>query len=181
MVADTHSPHYNTDRGTLWTDQPLRTISLGGQVRPLHHLQAWYNRGVLHVTPVDKFVQLRPKLGHIDQRDKEERESKRQDAMADKTGRAAKAVQISARSTDAAVADLATTSTLLRLVEEEAWTPLGWRAENESDSWHYAESLMTEKKQLCKSLTNEEQYLELLSTVRVDGREPKVNVVKIDG
>jgi hypothetical protein len=178
-VADTHSPHYNADRGKLWTDQPLRTISLGGQVRPLHHLHGWYNRGALHVTPVDKFVQMRPKLAHIDAHDKEDKEAKRLDALGDKPSRAAKAVQLSAKSTDAVAPEQATTSALLRLVEEEMWTDIDWNGETDADSWHHAESLMTGKKQACKSLTNEEQYLQMLSTVRFDGSQ-KNHAIKIE-
>lgn len=160
------SNYYDRQRAVQWTTEPLRTQTLGGSVAPGRNYLVGLVRGdEMHVTPLKGVAQLRPIFRYIDEHDREEREVKRSEASADKTARAPKTVQVSAKSSDM-LPDLSTTA-LIRAAEEENWTKLQWRESTHRESENVSKHLMTGKQDtLCTPITDKAAYLDMLSTTR---------------
>lgn len=160
------SNYYDKTRGTQWTDESLRTQTISGRITSgRNYLMGIMHEGKLHVTPLKGLAQLRPNFKYIDAHDTEEREAKRSEANSERVPRAAKAVQVSAKSSDA-MPDLSTTS-LLRAAEEENWTKLAWRDAEDPESLSVSNWLLTKKLDvICEPLTDKAGYLDLMSTVR---------------
>lgn len=174
--------YYDQQRATRWTDEPLKRQTIGGTITKGRNYLIGVMRGdELHVTPLKGIAQLRPTFKYIDTRDSEDKEVKRSDAAAERAPRAARAVQVSAKSSDA-VPDLSTTA-LIRAAEEENWTRLQWRDSDNTESRSVFNHMLTTKKDIfCESLTDKAQYLDMLSTVKAPVSEtPKSTKVKKDG
>ena len=167
--------YYDQRRGRQWTDESLRKQTIAGRITPgRNYLVGVMDKGHLHVTPLKGIAQLRPNFQYIDSHDAEAKEVKRSENIADRAPRAAKAIQVSAKSSDA-MPDLSTTS-LLRAAEEENWTRLTWRDQYEDESATVSQWLVTKKTDVvCESVTDKAAYLDLLSTT---GKE-QVPVVKV--
>lgn len=159
------SAYYDHQRGTEWTDEALRKQTIGGTItKGRNYVIGVMHGDELHVTPLKGIVQLRPNFTYIDARDSAEKDVKRSDAMAaDRAPRTAKAVQVSAKSTDA-VHDLSTTA-LIRAAEEEKWTSMKWKDADDKESRKLFKLMYTSKTdQICESVTDKQGYLNLLSS-----------------
>ncbi|CCG84264.1 protein of unknown function [Taphrina deformans PYCC 5710] len=166
------SNYYDNQRAVQWTDDPLKVQTLGGNVAPSRNYLIGLVRGdQLHVTALKGVAQLRPVFKYIDEHDREEREAKRSDASAEKGAKAPKAVQMSAKSSDA-LPDLSTTA-LIRAAEEENWTKLHWRESSHKESENVFKHLITTKPDtLCNPLTDKAAYLDMLSTIKTETAVP---------
>lgn len=170
------SAYYDRQRGTEWTDTPLKKQSLAGTIARGRHYLIGVTRGdELHVSPLEGVVQLRPNFSYIDAHDSAQKEDKKLDALADKASRAPRAIQVSAKPSDA-VPDLSTTASL-RAAEEDKWSEMRWQDVDDDDEFEKSFQYLYSRKtsQVCESLTNESSYLDLLSCIT----EPDVTVTKV--
>lgn len=169
------STYYDKERGRKWTDEALRQQTIGGTVMKGRNYVIGVMQGdELHVTSLKGTVQLRPNFTYIDAYDSAEKESKRPDAISERAPRTAKAIQVSAKSSDA-VADLSTTA-LIRAAEEENWTKLQWKDSDDRESRKLCGHMFTNKtRQICESLTDKTAYLGMLSS----GKQDESKITKI--
>lgn len=155
--------HYDENRATTWTDKPLRTQTLGGTISSgRNYLIGVMVGDELHVTPLAGVAQVRPVFKYIDDNDRDERARKKSEA-ATGTSRPAKALQMSAKSSDA-VPDLSTTA-LIRAAEEENWQKLTWRDRLHEESETIGTHMLSRRTDVwCTPITDKETYLDMLST-----------------
>lgn len=170
-IPITDSPHYDNERATKWTSEALRQHTIGGTIRKgRNYLIGVIRDDELHVTPLKGVAQLRPNFNYIDSHDAEDKEAKKSDAMAERGPRAAKAIQMSAKSSDA-VPDLSTTA-LIRAAEEENWTRLQWKEAGSDEARSILNHMISKKKNvICESVTDKNAYLDLLSAVSKEIQE----------
>lgn len=171
-IAET--AYYDQRRGRQWTDHSLRTQTMAGRISGgRNYLIGVMEKGSLYVTPVKGVVQMRPNFKYIDSHDAQEKESKRSETNGERNPRAAKAIQVSAKSSDA-VPDLSTTS-ILRAAEEESWIKLQWKDQYDAESLSVSQWLLTKKTNIrCESMTDKAAYLDLLSTTGQEDTTVKI-------
>ncbi|KAI9495647.1 DNA-directed RNA polymerase III subunit Rpc5 [Zychaea mexicana] len=149
------------------TEVPAQTKYVVGALRD----------GELHLTPVRGTIQMRPAFKYIDKIDekfkaankriqeseKDEEETKKKAAEAGK----AQTLQVSMKNAERdGPARRNAYSLAVRNAEEEAWQPVVYYDETTQEAEMVYDDLFTQKKQVLKSSTSRDDYLESLSGIK---------------
>lgn len=150
---------YDKEKGESWNNVDRQTfggVLKQGQGR---YMVGVFKEGELHVSPIHSVAQLRPQFKYFDNQMAAEKDASRSLRADSATQREAKAVQMTAKSSNDLAPKYSGALAARKVADEETYTKLDWYDRDSNESWDLSEKLINEShKQPLYSSTTSEQY-----------------------